>query len=279
MPASNSPAGLRVESVTLGYKGRDVLREVSLEGVPGEILGVLGPNGCGKSTLIRGISRVTPIRGGRVFIGEKNVAGLAREALARMIAVVPQNPELPPAFTVFEVVLMGRTPHLRRFQNESDRDVAIATVAMEATGVEELASRRMGDLSGGERQRVTIARALAQQAQVMLLDEPTANLDINYQVQIMDLVRKLCHEGGLSVLMALHDLNLAAQYCDHIVMLNRGSVYVRGTPAAVITREAIREVYGVEVYVSSHPVNSLPATMVLPGKNGANWAAEKQKMG
>lgn len=267
MCAAIGAVPLRVESITLGYNGSTVLKEVSLQSAPGEVVGVIGPNGCGKSTLIRGISRVMSTRGGRVLVGDIDVSRLSRDEMARLIAVVPQNPLLPPAFSVLEVVLMGRTPYLPRFQNESRRDVAVAFEAMEATGVAALAERRVGDLSGGERQRVTIARALAQETRVLLLDEPTANLDIKYQVQIMDLVRRLCREGGLAVLMALHDLNLAAQYCDSIVMLHRGSVHVQGAPRLVITRESIREVYGVEVNVSSHPVNMLPTTLVIPGKD------------
>ncbi|MBI2958576.1 MAG: ABC transporter ATP-binding protein [Chloroflexi bacterium] len=268
MNVKGAAASLVVENITLGYDGRDVLSGVSLHSAEGELLGVIGPNGCGKSTLIRGISRVMPTTEGRILVNQSEVASLRREQLARLVAVVPQSPYLPPAFTSFEVVLMGRSPHLRRFQNESEKDVAVAWDAMEATATVALAERRIGEISGGERQRVIMARALAQQPSVLLLDEPTAHLDVNYQVEIMDLVRRLCHEKGLAVLAALHDLNLAAQYCDRLVMLHRGKVYREGVPSVVITAANIREVYKVDVCISSHPLNDLPATFVVPGKDG-----------
>lgn len=268
MEAEVKVKSLEAEGVSLGYNGHDVLSGVSLKVAPGELVGVIGPNGCGKSTLIRGISRVLASRGGRILVAGRDVLSVSRDELARLIAVVPQNPSLPPAFTAFEVVLMGRTPHLRRFRGESDEDMAITFRAMEATGIREIAERFIGELSGGERQRVIIARALAQEPKVLLLDEPTAHLDISYQVQIMDLVRTLCQGRGLAVLMALHDLNLAAQYCDRLVMLHQGVVRAEGTPGEVITQDRIREVYGIEVCVSSHPLNHLPTTLVVPGRDG-----------
>ncbi|MDO8472995.1 MAG: ABC transporter ATP-binding protein [Dehalococcoidia bacterium] len=261
-------AHLRVEAISLGYNGHDVLSEVSLNVGPGEMVGLIGPNGCGKSTLIRGISRVLAPRSGRVLVGDSSVDSLSRNDLARLVAVVPQNPLLPANFTAFEVVSMGRTPYLGRFRSETAEDISAVCRALEETGTADIAERRVGELSGGERQRVTVARALAQEPRILLLDEPTAHLDINYQVQIMDLVRRLCHQKRLAVLTALHDLNLAAQYCDRLVMLREGRVFREGIPREVITEDAIREVYGAEVCVSEHPMNQLPATLVVPGKNG-----------
>jgi iron complex transport system ATP-binding protein len=175
---------------------------------------------------------------------------------------VPQNPVLPEAFTAFEMVLMGRTPWLGLLRYEGEKDMAIAWQAMEATETESFAERRVGELSGGERQRLIIARALTQQPKVLLLDEPTSHLDISHQVEILDLVKSLCLEQSLTVIAALHDLNLAAQYCDWLVMLDGGKVYTKGIPQDVLTVENIKGVYGAEVCVYPHPVNKLPTTLI-----------------
>lgn len=267
---------LRLEKVTLGYGDRVVLKDISLEAEPGEIIGIIGPNGCGKSTLIKGITRLIPWRSGQMLIDGRGIAKLSRADLARFIAVVPQSAYLPELFTAFEVVLMGRTPHLGYFRYESYKDVATVREAMEATQTIVLAERRVRELSGGERQRLTIARALAQEPKIILLDEPTAHLDINYQIEILDLIRNLCLERGLVTIVALHDLNLAAQYCDRLVLLHKGGIYREGAPKEVIDARVIKEVYGAEVYVYPHPVNELPATFVVPGGAGEGW---RQKSG
>ena len=258
---------LRVCGVTLGYGNRIVLRDIDLEVKPGEMVGIIGPNGCGKSTLIRGITRLITPRSGQIFINGQNIAKMSRGDLARVIAVVPQNPALPELFTAFEVVLMGRTPHLSRFGYEGERDLAITQQAMEATQTIAFAERRVGELSGGEKQRLTIARALAQQPEVILLDEPTAHLDISHQIETLDLFRELCLERGLVAVAASHDLNLAAQYCDRLVMLSQERIYCQGTPRQVINPQNIKQVYGAEVYVYPHPVNNLPATLIVSGRN------------
>lgn len=256
---------LRLERVTLGYSSRTVLTDISLGVAPGQIVGIIGPNGCGKSTLIKGITRLIPWRSGEISIDGRSIAKLSRGKLARLMAVVPQNAFLPDLFTAFEVVLMGRTPHLGYFRYESHKDIAIAQKAMEATQTITFAERKIGELSGGEKQRVTIARALAQEPKIILLDEPTAHLDINYQIEILDLVRNLCRERRLITVATFHDLNLAAQYCDTLALLHQGRIYRLGTPKEVIDADIIEEVYGAQVFVCPHPVNQLPATFVVPG--------------
>jgi iron complex transport system ATP-binding protein len=258
---------LHLENVSLGYNKRRVLHDISLEASPGEMLGIIGPNGSGKSTLIRGMTRLIYPSAGQIFLDGRNVADISRSELARMMAVVPQNPSLPELFTAFEVVLMGRTPHLKLFRYETKNDLLIVTKAMEVTKTLDFAERRISELSGGERQRLTIARALAQEPTILLLDEPTAHLDIKYQIETLDLARKLCLEQNLIVVTALHDLNLAAQYCDKLIMLSNGEIHCYGTPDAVISSQNIREVYGAEVYVYPHPLNHLPATLVAPARN------------
>lgn len=257
---------LRLEGITLGYGDRVVLKNIDLQMEPGETVGIIGPNGSGKSTLIKGITRVIPWRSGGVFINGWNIAKLSRADLARLIAVVPQNPLLPELFTAFEVVLMGRTPHLGYFRYESDRDLTVVRQAMEATETIALAQRRISELSGGERQRLVIARALAQEPRMILLDEPTAHLDINYQMEILDLIHKLCLERELVVIAALHDLNLAAQYCDRLVLLHEGKIYCQGTPGEVMDDGIIKKVYGADVHISPHPVTGLPAIFIIPDR-------------
>ncbi len=258
---------IELKNVSLGYDQRAILNNINLKAVPGKILGLIGPNGSGKSTLIKGITRLLNLFSGYILLDGRDIRSYKREELARLIAVVPQNPVLPQAFTAFELVLMGRTPHLGFFRFEGEEDMAIAWQAMKATKTEFFAERRVGELSGGERQRLIIARALTQQPRVILLDEPTAHLDINHQVEILNLVKSLCLEQSLTVIAALHDLNLAAQYCDWLVMLNGGGIYTEGTPREVINSRNIKEVYGAEVCVSPHPINSLPTTLIIAGES------------
>jgi len=257
---------LRLDKISLGYGKRTVLDDINLEARPGEMLGIIGPNGSGKSTLIRGITRLISPSSGRIFVDGQNIASMSRGDLARLVGVVPQNAVLPELFTAFEVVLMGRTPHLGLFRYEGEKDLTIVRRAMEATQTTAFAERRVGELSGGERQRLIIARALAQEPKIILLDEPTAHLDINYQIETLSLVRQLCLEQKLIVVTALHDLNLAVQYCDQLVMLSGGGIYCHGVPEVVINSQTIREVYGAEVCVYPHPVNALPATLIVSGK-------------
>ncbi len=181
-----------------------------------------------------------------------------------MLGVVPQMPLLPSAFTAFEVVLMGRNPHLGLFQYESQRELDITWQAMEQTMTRHLAMRRVGELSGGEIQCLLIARVLAQETSAILLDEPTASLDIGRQTEILNLIKTLCLEQNRTVLAALHDLNLASQYCDRLVLINNGRIHAQGTPSEVITPQNIKEVYGAEGCVYRHPANGLPAVLINP---------------
>ncbi|MCL0080515.1 ABC transporter ATP-binding protein, partial [Dehalococcoidia bacterium] len=250
---------LQTQNITLGYGKHTVLSDISLSVARGEMLGIVGPNGSGKSTLIKGICHLLTPKTGRVFIDGRDAASMGRSELASLVAVVPQTTTLPEAFTGFEIVLMGRTPHLGMLRYESQRDFDIAWRAMEITKTQPFAERRIGELSGGERQRLTIARALTQEPKLILLDEPTAHLDINYQIETLDLVKGLCLEHDLAAIAALHDLNLAAQYCDRLIMLNGGGIHAEGSPKQVITAQHIKAVYGAEVCVYPHPFNALPA--------------------
>ncbi len=264
---------LELKNISLSYDHRLVVKNMSFRVVPGELVGLIGPNGCGKTSIIKALSRIIYPSSGEILLDGKEISRIPRGELARLIGVVPQNPSLPATFTVFEVVLLGRNPHLGLMRSEGARDLAIAGWAMERTATGELADRRMGELSGGERQRVTIARVLTQEPKAILLDEPTANLDISHQVGILDLIKKLCLEKKLAVLVALHDLNLAAQYCDRLLLIKDGQIHAEGTPSEVITPKNIEEVYGVESCVYPHPASHLP--IVLP-RGGFSKLAESE---
>jgi len=259
---TNGRATLEARQVTFSFNGTPVLDKVDLCLAPGRMIGVIGPNGAGKSTLVRLLSRLLTPAGGRVWLNGHNLTHWRSSELARVLAVVPQSPELPPAFTAWEMVLMGRTPYLGWMGQESERDRAIARRAMEETVTWHLADRFISQLSGGEQQRVVIARALTQEPQVLLLDEPTAHLDINHQVETLSLITRLVKERQLAALAIFHDLNLAAQYCEELVLLHQGQVAAQGPADQALTPPLLQRVYGTQVTVMSHPSNGLP--IVLP---------------
>ncbi|MFC1949910.1 ABC transporter ATP-binding protein [Chloroflexota bacterium] len=253
---------LEVENLGLAYDRNVVIRDLSFRVMPGEMVGLIGPNGSGKSTIIKALSHVIRPFAGRVLIDSRDIARIPRMELARLLGVVPQMSLLPSTFTAFEMVLMGRNPHLGLLQYEGERDMAITWQAMEKTATQSLAERRVGELSGGEIQRIVIARVLAQEPKSILLDEPTSNLDISHQVDILNLIKNLCRSNNLTVIVTLHDLNLASQYCDRLILINEGRVYAQGTPTEVITARNIKEVYGSEDCVYTHPVNGLPVVLL-----------------
>jgi iron complex transport system ATP-binding protein len=253
-----SATALEVRGLTVAYGDRAALRDVSLSLRSGELLGLVGPNGSGKTTLIRAVSGVVRPRSGEVRLDGADALRLSPRDVALRAAVVPQNPHLPPAFTALELVLMGRTPHLRLLQGEARSDLEAARRAMLATETWELADRRLGELSGGERQRLLVARALAQETPLLLLDEPTAHLDVGHQAATLRLMARLCRGEGKAVLAAVHDLTLAAQFFRRLVMLHQGRVVAEGSPGAVLTPQRLREVYGTLLHVLSHPVTGRP---------------------
>ena len=256
-----------MQKVCLGYNHKLVLKDIDLRVAPGEIAGLIGPNGSGKSTIIKALSRVIPPYSGKILINDKDVTMIPRRDLARLLGVVPQMPLLPSVFTAFEIVLMGRNPHLGLFQYEGPKELAIAWQSMQKTATQALVERRVSELSGGEIQCLLIARVLAQETKAILLDEPTANLDIGRQVEILNLIKQLCLGNNLTVLAAVHDLNLAAQYCDRLFLVNNGRIHAQGTPKEVITARNIREVYGAEDCVYTHPINGLPVVLLNAGHN------------
>lgn len=253
---------LKIENLSVNYGSRRVLHDVSLNVQSGEVVALIGPNGAGKSTLIRAVSGVIPIAGGRVRTNGDDFHSLTPMRRAKYLAVVPQAVSLPPAFTVWETVLMGRTPYLGFIGQTSLADEEIARKVLKRVDGLGLADRRVGELSGGEGQRVLLARALCQSTPILLLDEPTAHLDLQYQVSLSELVRDLAHHDKLAVLIALHDLNLAARYADRIALMVAGEIKSVGAPREVLTPELISDAYCLPVQVVKHPFMDVP--LVLP---------------
>lgn len=249
---------LNLENVKFRYAREWVLDDVSLQVVEGEFVGIIGPNGSGKTTLLKLMSGILKPEEGTVKLNSRNLAEMGRRSVARMVAMVPQETPLAFPFRVREIVLMGRAPHLPVFGFESGRDFETAEKAMALTETAQFADRTMGSLSGGERQRVLIARALAQQPRVMLLDEPTAFLDIRHQAEIFDLIRSLREKEGLTVVTVTHDINLASLYSDKIVLLKAGKIFSEGRPGDVLTAASVKDVYGTRVIVDSYPDTGLP---------------------
>ena len=243
---------LRAESVSFGYDGGFTLNDVSVTIPAGSLTGLLGPNGCGKTTLLKLLSGVLRPRTGRVMLGDRALTSMTRRELARHVASVPQ--ETHPAFdySVMEMVLMGRHPHLSAFQLEGPADFGIAREALEATGTGHLADRNYMTLSGGEKQRVVIASALAQSTEVLLLDEPTASLDLGYQLDVASLLARLNREHTVTMVLATHDLNLAASLCERLVVMRGGRILTAGPTREVLTGDTVRQLYDVEADVQFH---------------------------
>lgn len=259
---------LTIHDLAFHYQSDPVLSGINLGINRGDFLGIIGPNGSGKSTLLKNINALLKPSRGAVQLEGEDIFRLARTRLARSMAVVPQDTLVGFDFTVYQVVMMGRAPHLGRFQREGKRDRAVVREAMELTRCWPLKDRPVTELSGGERQRVILARALAQEPEVILLDEPTAFLDITYQAEIFDLIQRLNQRQGLTIIAVLHDLNLAAQYCHRLVLLKEGKIYRAGSPGEVITAGNIQEVYRTRVIIGKHPVTGSPSISLLPELKG-----------
>lgn len=255
---------LAIEQLSFSYGSRPVIQDVSFEAHGGEVLGIIGPNGSGKSTLLKLISRVLVPTRGRILIDGEDTSQWNPRQLARVMAVVPQDTQIYFDFTADEVVEMGRNPYLGRFQGMSPKERTIVKAAMDVTNTLEFVGRSIMELSGGERQRVIIARALAQEPKVLLLDEPTASLDINHEVEVFELVRGLTIQEGLVTVAVLHDLNLAAEYCDHLLLLSRGAVTAHGSVEEVLAEDNIASVYGLDVAVYANVLTGRPHVQPLP---------------
>jgi len=271
---------LEIKQVDFSYFDGLILHNINLSIGAGEMVGLLGPNGSGKTTLIKLASGVLKPRRGEIKLDGTLLRNLQRKLIARRVAVVPQQFHIPFAFSVSEVVMLGRIPFIRAFAGEMVADRDAVTAALGVVGIGELEQRRFDELSGGERQKVILAMALAQQPRLLLLDEPTVHLDITHQVEILELVKSLNVEQGITVIAAMHDLNLASLYFDRLVLLKEGRVIADGTPAKVITEDRIKEVFAASVRVEPHPVTGAPHIVVTPkGSAGKEEQAEDFRPG
>ncbi len=253
---------LEVDSLRIVYANRLVLKDISFQVQAGEILGVIGPNGAGKTTLIRALSGVLPPAAGTVRVAGEDIMALKPVERARRVAVVPQARNLPPAFTGWELVALGRTPHLNWLGQISQNDEQQVRQALERAQALDLADRRLGELSGGEQQRLLLARAMAQDAPLLLLDEPTAHLDLQHQVSLLDQVSSLARKESLGVVVALHDLNLVARYADRVALLADGAMVALGTPAETMKPVLLEQVYRLPLQVIRNPISG--RQVILP---------------
>ncbi len=254
---------LKLEEVSFRYGKEPVLNNISLDVGRGEVLGILGPNGSGKSTLLRLVSRLIKPEKGKITLKGRPLAGYSRASLAREIAMVAQESHFSFSFSVLEVVLMGRFAHLGSYEFEGERDIEVARRAMAATRTLELSDRTINEISGGEKQRVLFARALAQEPSLILLDEPTAFLDLSYKKEIFDLISYQAHETGVSALVVTHDIDLAARCCKRLAVLKAGVLVATGTPEEVLKETTLELAYGCRVFVDKNPLTGSPRVALV----------------
>ncbi len=253
---------LSAEGLTLAYADRTIVDDLDLVLPAGRITAIVGANGCGKSTLLRALARLLPPKAGRVILDGQALHERPTKEVARILGLLPQSPIAPEGIAVADLVGRGRHPHQRALARWSARDYEVVAEALAATGISDLADRAVDELSGGQRQRVWIAMALAQETDILLLDEPTTFLDVAHQVDVLDLLTDLNRDRGTTTVMVLHDMNMAARYADHLVALRDGRVVAAGDPSAVMTSELIAEVFGLDALVVPDPVSGTP--LVLP---------------
>jgi len=253
---------LSAERLTLSYGDRTIVDGLDLEIPPGRITAIVGANGCGKSTLLRALARLISPREGQVILDGKALHGRPTKEIARTLGLLPQSPIAPEGIAVADLVGRGRHPHQKLLARWSSHDYEVVARALASTGIEDLADRSVDELSGGQRQRAWIAMALAQETDILLLDEPTTFLDVAHQVEVLDLLTDLNRDRGTTIVMVLHDMNLAARYADHLFALRAGGVVASGAPGEVMTSELIREVFDLDALVVPDPVSGSP--IVLP---------------
>ncbi len=260
------PEFLQVNKLKCGYSGGFMLNEIDFDVEKGVFAGIIGPNGSGKTTLFKAITGEISIRKGTILLNNADISVIAARQKARKIAIVTQNAEAAD-IPVEDYVLMGRFPYRSNFQLfESKKDYELANKFMKLTGVLKYKDKLMSELSGGEQQLAAIARALTQEPELLLLDEPTSHLDISHQVQVLNLIQQLNEELKLTVLMIIHDLNLAGEYCNYLIMMNKGNIYTKGTPEQVLNYKHIEEVYKTVVITQENPLSKKPAIFLVSGK-------------
>nr|WP_290454029.1 ABC transporter ATP-binding protein [Corynebacterium stationis] len=254
---------LHVKDVSVGYGERTVLDTLNVDIKRGAVTSIVGPNGCGKSTLLRTMSRLLNPTKGEIVLDGKSIHDIPTRKLATQLGLLPQTPIAPDGIVVADLVGRGRTPHQGILGRWSQQDYDIVAEALETTGISDLAERSIDELSGGQRQRVWIAMALAQRTDTLLLDEPTTYLDVKHQLDVLDLLTELNRDRGTTIVMVLHDLNLAARYSDELVAVSGGKVFAHGHPRDVITKENVKSVFGIDSVIITDPVSDQPAVMPI----------------
>lgn len=265
---------LQADGVRLAYDDAVVIDDLDLQVPDGQITVIVGPNACGKSTLLRSLARLLKPSAGRVLLDGDLIHSMPTKEVARRLGLLPQSPIAPEGILVVDLVARGRTPHQKLFQQWSESDERAVRAALTATDTLELADRAVDELSGGQRQRVWIAMALAQETELLLLDEPTTFLDITHQIDVLDLVRDLNEHEGRTVVVVLHDLNLACRYAHHIVMMREGDIVASGPPAQVITADSVRDVFGLWSVVIDDPISATP--LVIPADQRQHNRSDEQ---
>ena len=254
---------LHVKDLSVGYGERTVLDTLNVDIKRGAVTSIVGPNGCGKSTLLRTMSRLLNPAKGEIVLDGKSIHDIPTRKLATQLGLLPQTPIAPDGIMVADLVGRGRTPHQGILGRWSQQDYDIVAEALETTGISDLAERSIDELSGGQRQRVWIAMALAQRTETLLLDEPTTYLDVKHQLDVLDLLTELNRDRGTTIVMVLHDLNLAARYSDELVAVSGGKVFAHGHPREVITKENVKSVFGIDSVIITDPVSDQPAVMPI----------------
>jgi len=258
-------SSLYVEQLSFSYGGNGfAVQNINLKIEKGEMVGLLGPNGSGKTTLLKLASGALKPSQGKILLDDIDLASISKNKIARKVAMVPQYFYMPFSFTVSEVVGLGRTPFIKMLSGEKEHDRDVVKHSVEVAGINDLEKRIFNELSGGERQRAILALAMAQEPKLLLLDEPTAHLDINHQIELLELVKRLNSEQRITIAAVMHDLNLASLYFNRLVILKDGAIYADGSPQEVLTSDIIQEVYGTQVHVTTHPTTGTPYVIVLP---------------
>lgn len=249
---------LETKSLSLGYEKNVVIDKLNLKIPKGKITVFVGANGCGKSTLLRSLAKLLKEKDGKILVNDIDIKKLARKEFARKIAILPQGPIAPDGLTVFQLVKQGRYPYQSWLQQWSKEDECIVNKALKSTGIEKLADKHVNSLSGGQRQRVWVAMVLAQNTDIILLDEPTTYLDLTHQIEILDLLFELNEDENRTIVMVLHDLNLACRYAHNIVALHNKSIHSEGTPESVVTSSMVKEVFNMSCDIISDPIFNTP---------------------
>lgn len=249
---------IKIDNLSFSFGDKPILKDINFKIKKGDFCSIIGPNGSGKTTLLKNICRNLDVNKNRIFVNEKDLISYSNKSLAKNLSLVPQNTNIDFDFSAFDIVLMGRSPYLRRFQSESEEDLSIVEKAMNETNTWHLKDKNISQLSGGERQRVIAARSIAQGTDILLLDEPIAHLDIHHQIELLDTVKKLNKSKNITVIAVLHDLNLAAQYSNKLILLNSGKVVEVGNPEEVLTFENIKNIYDMNFQIIKNPITGKP---------------------